>query len=242
MATNPHRTKNTRRLLTEQMRVTRESSWGKLINKQVTRWVGSRQIDMRAHGTQKTRTEATCSHKTKTQAHGQQTIHQPCAKQDTNTQLLRKLISHVSTQDMTTWMHATNELHKLRATQHKITWMHAANKNTNYVQHNKTHVDRRARSRANSRPRTHTMTESRERVSEPRQETETQDMSAGIRTPRSNAKQGTQTSARLEHTQSRALTWKQDMTGVSGLCHKTMNNPRQNPDSMLVYRIISQLP
>ncbi len=159
------------------MRVTRESSWGKLINKQVTRWVGSRQIDMRAHGTQKTRTEATCSHKT--QAHGQQTIHQPCAKQDTNMQLLRKLISHVSTQDMTTWMHATNELHKLCATQHKITWMHAANKNTNCVQHNKTHVDRRARSRANSRPRTHTMTENRERVSEPRQETETQDMSAG---------------------------------------------------------------
>ncbi len=78
----------------------RESSWGKIINKQVTRWVGSRQIDMRAHGTQKTRTEATCSHKTN---------HQPCAKQDTNTQLMRKLISHVFTQDMTTWKHAANE-------------------------------------------------------------------------------------------------------------------------------------
>ncbi len=81
------------------MRVTRESSWGKLINKQVTRWVGSRQIDMRARGTQKTRTEATYSHKTETQAHGQQTNHQPCAKQDMNTQLMRKLISHVFTQD-----------------------------------------------------------------------------------------------------------------------------------------------
>ncbi len=90
-------------------RVTRENSWGKLINKQVTRWVGSRQIDMRARGTQKTRTEATCSHKTKTQAHGQQTNHQPCAKQDMNTQLMRKLISHVFTQDMTTWKHAANE-------------------------------------------------------------------------------------------------------------------------------------
>ncbi len=52
------------------MRVTRENSWGKLINKQVTRWVWSRQIDMRARGTQKTRTEVTCSHKTETQAHG----------------------------------------------------------------------------------------------------------------------------------------------------------------------------
>ncbi len=41
-------------------------------------------------------------------------------------------------------------------------------------------------------------------------------------------------SARLEHTRSRVLTWKQDMTGVSGLCHKTMNNTRpkwQNPDT-----------
>jgi len=84
------------------MRVTRENSWGNLINKQVTRWVGSRQIDMRAHGTQKTRTEATCSHKTETQAHGQQTNHQPCAKQDMNTQLMRKLISHVFTQDRNT--------------------------------------------------------------------------------------------------------------------------------------------
>ncbi len=90
-------------------RVTRENSWGKWINKQVTRWVGSRQIDMRARGTQKTRTEATCSHKTETQAHGQQTNHQPCAKQDMNTQLMRKLISHVFTQDMTTWKHAANE-------------------------------------------------------------------------------------------------------------------------------------
>ncbi len=75
---------------------------GKINQKQVTRWVGSRQIDMRANYTQKTRIEATCSHKTKTQAHGQQTNHQPCAKQDTNTQLMRKLISHVFTQDMTT--------------------------------------------------------------------------------------------------------------------------------------------
>ncbi len=39
-------------------------------------------------------------------------------------------------------------------------------------------------------------------------------------------------SAWLENTQSRALTWNPDMTGASGLCHKTMNNTRpkwQNP-------------
>ncbi len=63
--------------------VTREDRWGKLTHNQVTRWVGSRQIDMRAHGTQKTRTEA----------HGQQTNHHPCV--DTDTQLMRKIISHV---------------------------------------------------------------------------------------------------------------------------------------------------
>ncbi len=53
-------------------RVTREDRWGKLTNNQVTRWVGSRQIDMRAHGTKKTKTKDMFSHKTKTQAHRQQ--------------------------------------------------------------------------------------------------------------------------------------------------------------------------
>ncbi len=44
-----------------------------------------------------------------------------------------------------------------------ITWMHAADKNTNCVQHHKTHVDRRARGRANSRPHTHTTRQNTER-------------------------------------------------------------------------------
>ncbi len=44
--------------------------------------------------------------------------------------------------------------------------------------------------------RSHNETEHGARVSEPRHETETQDMSAGIRTPRSNTKQGTQTRER----------------------------------------------
>ncbi len=56
-------------------------------------------------------------------------------------------------------------------------------------------------------PRTHTMTENGARVSEPRHVTETQNMSAGIQTPRSNMKQARRReSARLEHTRSRALT------------------------------------
>ncbi len=54
--------------------------------------VGVKTIDMRAHGTQTTKTKAMCSHKTKTQAHGRQTNHQPCAKQNINTQLMRILI------------------------------------------------------------------------------------------------------------------------------------------------------
>ncbi len=63
---------------------------------------GVKTIDMRAHGTQKTKTKAMCSHKTKTQAHGQQTNHQPCAKLDTIMQLMRILISREITQDMKT--------------------------------------------------------------------------------------------------------------------------------------------
>ncbi len=45
--------------------------------------------------------------------------HQACAKQHTNTQLMRILISRMFTQDMTTWKHAANEIHNLCATQHK---------------------------------------------------------------------------------------------------------------------------
>ncbi len=161
-------------------RVTRESSWGKWINKQVTRRVGSRQIDMRAHGTQRTKTKATCSHKTKTHAHGQQTNHQPCAKQDINTQLMRKLISHVFTQDMTTWKHAANEYtscvpHSTRynmktrtLTQRDRTWSVSVrtpsrNRNSRHecrdpnttLQHETRHTERERTAWAHSKPPAH---------------------------------------------------------------------------------------
>ncbi len=115
--------------------------------------------------------------------------------------------------------------------------MHAADRNTNCVQHNKTHVDKSARCRANSRPRTHTMTENGARVSEPRHVTETKDMSAGIQTPRSNMKQGTQTRERATraHSKPRAHMKTRTWWEYQGLCHKTMNNTRpkwQNPDIM----------
>ncbi len=73
-----------------------------------------------------------------------------------------------------------------------ITWMHAANKNTDCVQHHKTHVDRRARARANLWPHTHNET-MRHQCPNPRHQTKTQDMSAGIQTSQSNMKKGTQT-------------------------------------------------
>ncbi len=75
------------------------------------------------------------------------------------------------------------------------------------------------------------MTENGARMSEPRHVTETQNMSAGIQTPRSNMKQGTQTRERVTRARSHENA---DMMGVSGLCHKTMNNTRpkwQNPDT-----------
>ncbi len=72
------------------------------------------------------------------------------------------------------------------------------------------------------------MTENGARVSEPRHVTETQDMSAGIQTPRSNMKQGTQTRERAHSSTLEAARSPEnpDMTGVSGLCHKTMNDTR----------------
>ncbi len=97
--------------------------------------------------------------------------------------------SHVLTQNTSTWPankspvmcktgheHAANEkTHnekqwkwkwKTQAACHTardIIWMHAANKNMNCMQHHKTHMDRRARGLANSRPHTHTMRQNVER-------------------------------------------------------------------------------
>ncbi len=47
----------------------RDNRWDTLINEQITRWAGL-DMDMRAHGNKQEK--AICSHKTKTQAHGQQ--------------------------------------------------------------------------------------------------------------------------------------------------------------------------
>ncbi len=98
-----------------------------------------------------------CSHKTKTQAHGQRNKnHQPCVKQDTNTELMRILI-FVCVHTKHDHMIARSQWKTQTAchTAQDITWMHTADKNTNCV-HTTRHVDRRAHGRVNSRPHTHT--------------------------------------------------------------------------------------
>ncbi len=114
---------------------------------------GVKTIDMRAHGTQKTKTKAMCSHKTKTQAHGQQnkspamckTGHEHAANE--NTHKLRVHTRHDDIKARSQW-NTWAACH----TAQDITWMHAADKNTDCVQHHThtTHVDKRARGRANS--------------------------------------------------------------------------------------------
>ncbi len=57
------------------------------------------------------------------------------------------------------------------------------------------------------------MTENGARVSEPRHVTKTQDMSAGIQTPRSNMKQGTQTRERATRAHSKPRAHMKTRTG-----------------------------
>ncbi len=57
------------------------------------------------------------------------------------------------------------------------------------------------------------MTENGARVSEPRHVTKTQDMSAGIQTPRSNMKQGTQTRERATRAHSKPHAHMKTRTG-----------------------------
>ncbi len=164
-------------------RVTREDRWDKLTNNQETRWVGSRKCTW-AHMAHRKLRQKPCAHKkNKKTSIGQQTNHQPYAKQDMNMQLMRILISRVFTQDMTTWMHAADR-----------TQTACDNKKHNTGGQKSTQLSELETAHS------HNETEHGARgVSEPQHKTETQDMSAGIRTPHSNMKQGT-------HTRSRALT------------------------------------
>ncbi len=138
-------------------RVMRKTEVGPFDN-QVTRWVGSRQFTWEHIEHRKLR-QKPCAHTKQKHKHlASKTNHQPCAKQDTNTQLLRKLISSVFTQDMTTWKHA-------------------ADKNVNCMQQHKTCGQKSARPSKLKTAHSHNKTEHGVRVSEPRHETETQDTS-----------------------------------------------------------------
>ncbi len=88
-----------------------------------------------------------------------------------------------------------------------ITLMHAA------VQHHKTHVDRRAHGRANSRPHTHTT-----RSTSVRTPTRNRNSRHECRDPNTTLQHNKACkpeSTWLQRARSRTLTWKQDMTGVS---------------------------
>ncbi len=116
---------------------------------------GVNTIDMRAHGTQKTKIKAMCSHKTKTQAHGQQnkspamckTGHEYTANE--NTHKPRVHTRHDNMNAHSQW--------KTRTVCNNTRWQekHAAEHKPCATQ-NTTHVDRRAHGRANSRPHAHT--------------------------------------------------------------------------------------
>ncbi len=88
---------------------------------------GVKTIDMRAHGTHKTKTKAMCSHKTKTQAHGQQNKSPAMCK--------------------TRHEHAANEkTHKTRVYTRHDNMKAAANENTSCMPHSTRH-NMNARSR-----------------------------------------------------------------------------------------------
>ncbi len=99
---------------------------------------GVKTIDMRANGTQRTKTKAMCSHKTKTQAHGQQnklpamckTGHEHAANENTHKPRVHTRQDNMKAHSQwNTWACHTAQ---------DITWMHAADKNTNCVQHQNT--------------------------------------------------------------------------------------------------------
>ncbi len=174
------------------------------------------------------KTKAMCSHKIKTQA-GQQnkssamckTGHEHAANE--NTYKPRVHTRHENMKACSQW--------KTQAACHTaqdITWMHTANKNTNCVQHKTQHTWTEEYTAERTQDRTLTQQD--------------RTWSTSVRTPKPKLKTWVPGSEHHAPTRNKArrresacaLTWKQDMTGVSGLCHKTMNNTRlkwQNPDT-----------
>ncbi len=161
---------------------------------------------MRAHGTQKTKTKAMCK-----------TGHKHTANENTH-----KPRVHTRHENMKA--HSQWNTQAACHTAQDTTWMHAADKNTNCV-HTTRHVDRRAHGRANSRPHAYTTRQNMERECPTR--TETQDISAGIRTPCSNTKEGTQTRERTARAHSQPHDHMK--TGHDGSVRALSQNPWMTP-------------
>ncbi len=189
--------------------------------------MGSRQLTWEHMAHRKLR-QKPCAHTKQKQKHmASKTNHQPCAKQDTNTQLMRILISRVFTQDMRTWKRTANKIHKLRATQHKTQHecMQPIKTQTAY-----TPQDTWTGEHTGERTQDHTLTQQDRTWSASVQtptRTETQDMSAGIRTPCSNTKQGTQTRERMARAHSQPHDHMK--TGHDGSVRALSQNPWMTP-------------
>ncbi len=163
-------------------RVMRLTQWGKLTNKKVTDGWGH-DDDMRAHGTQKLR-QKPCAHTKQKHKHMAsnkspamcKTRHEHAANEKTH----KPPCSHKTSQHEST---EPNEKHKLRAHKHNITWMHTADKTWTAckTQHTTTC------GQFVERTRDHTLFECPNPDTKPK----LKDMSAGIRTPHFNTKQGT---------------------------------------------------
>ncbi len=136
-------------------------------------------------------------------------------KTKTSTWPAKQITSHVQNRTRTRSQWNTQAVCH---TAQDITWMHAADKNTNCMQHHKTHVDRRLCGRANSRPHTHIMTQNTER------ECPNPDKKPKLKTwvPGSEHHAPTQNKACMQHTHIK--------TGHDGSVRALSQNPWMTPD------------
>ncbi len=206
-------------------RVTREDRLtnGKLTNNQVTRWVGSRQLTWEHMAHRKLR-QKPCAHTKQKHKHMAsktnspamcKTGHEHAANEKTHKPLVHT--RHDNMKACSQW-NTQAACH----TPQDTTWIHGANKATTKHTWTEEHAAERTRDRTLTWDRTHSQ------VSEPWHETKTQDMSAGIWTPCSNTKQGTQT--RQSTPRARSKLHAHVKTGHDGSVRALSQNPWMTPD------------
>lgn len=124
---------------------------------------GVKTTDMKAQSTQETKTKP-CAHTKQTQTHLHQNYHKPCAwtRQDTNTQLMRLLISRSFAQEKTTWNHVVKKTTScmLHSTRHNMKAYSQKHELRTTTQDTRTEEHM---ARANLRPHAHTTEQNMER-------------------------------------------------------------------------------